>query len=153
MNEVNSDVTFAGTENDITTDLMPSWVSNDEEDITYEDITNVIGALNGQAKIKKCWHCNKNGHIVTDCWEKRDGKPPTPDSRFGKMKTNFKGSKIVPNNRALPDQFAKRSVNQVDGQIAGCSQDQRDSEKAKDMQQMEALINEVMRSNLKSNPP
>ena len=153
VNEVNSDVTFAGTENDITTDIMPSWVSNDEEDITYEDITNVIGALNGQAKIKKCWHCNKNGHIVTDCWEKRDGKPPTPDSRFGKMKTNFKGSKIVPNNRALPDQFAKKSINQVDGQTAGCSQDQRDSEKAKDMQQMEALINEVMRSNLKSNPP
>ncbi len=69
------------------------------------------------------------------------------------MKTNFSSSKIVPNNRALPDQFAKKSVNQVDGQVAGGSQDQRDSEKAKDMEQMEALINEVMRNNLKSNPP
>ena len=99
---------------------MPEWLNDDSE----LPIEMMVAYLNTKARKVICWHCNKDGHMMTDCFSRKAGKPPAPDSRFGKAKLAG-GDKFKKNdskfnssyNRALPDQFAKAgaAVNQVDG--------------------------------------
>ena len=52
---------------------------------------------------------------MMDCWLKKEEKPPTEDSKYGKMKKNLSSDmeldkslySSVPNNRILPEQFVK----------------------------------------------
>jgi hypothetical protein len=122
-----------------------AWIEG-KDDIPWDQVENVIGALNSKAKNMICWYCGKEGHIVADCWQKRDGKPPAPDSRIGKTKAKFfpvnneKGEGPgVPNNRVIPEQFLKKSVNQRGPAV--------DSEKSRDEKQYEAMIAEMARFN------
>lgn len=91
--------------------------------ITGEQLLNVIAALN--TRMKKnfiCWWCNKDGHAANECFIKRDGKPPLPNSRFGKMNKNKENkgaaTRFQPSSRPISDQFA-RQVNQVEAKSGG----------------------------------
>jgi hypothetical protein len=146
-----------------------AWIEGDD-DIPWDQVENVIGALNSKAKSMRCWYCGKEGHVVASCWQKRDGKPPAPDSRIGKTRAKFFSGNNEkkdggPNNRAIPDQFlkkdrwgnqvgldpVKKAVNQFDrwGNQIGPAVD---SEKNRDEKQYEAMIAEVARSNYQQYP-
>lgn len=127
-----------------------AWIEGDD-DIPWDQVENVIGALNSKAKTMICWYCGKKGHVVASCWQKRDGKPPAPDSRIGKTKAKFfsagsekKEGPGVPNNRVIPEQFLKKTVNQV-GPVV-------DSEKSRDEKQYEAMIADIARNNFQQYP-
>jgi len=145
---------------DTSTGENDAWIEGSDA-ISWDQVENVIGALNSRAKGRLCWYCGKEGHMVADCRQKRDGKPPAPDSRIGKTRAKFfpanaEKSKFfsanvekkegvgVPNNRVIPEQFLKKSVNQV-GQAG-------DSEKSRDEKQYEAMIAEIARSNYEQYP-
>ncbi len=93
------------------------------EPISGEQMLNVIAALNTRMKKNfSCWWCGKEGHAANECFVKRDGKPPLPNSRFGKMnksKENKGGAnRFQPSSRPISDQFA-RQVNQVEARGGG----------------------------------
>ena len=138
-----------------------AWIEGDD-DIPWDQVENVIGALNSKAKTMICWYCGKKGHVVASCWQKRDGKPPAPDSRIGKTKAKFfsagsekKEGPGVPNNRVIPEQFLKKTVNQV-GPVVDRWGNQVgpvvDSEKSRDEKQYEAMIADIARNNFQQYP-
>ncbi len=65
-------------------DDLPAWI-NDDSDLS-EPVEMMIAYLNGKLKKVICWHCNKEGHIMTECFSCKNGKPPAPESQFGKAK-------------------------------------------------------------------
>ena len=99
------------------------WSEVDHDGSKQALFDNMVAVVNPTAKGYRCWHCNKQGHMMTECFMRRDGKPPTPDSKFGKDNSKG-GDKSVPNNRVLPDQFvrsaptAATAINQVDAEAA-----------------------------------
>lgn len=111
-------------------------------------VERVIGALN--SRNQKCWHCNKAGHFMNDCWSRRKNEPPAPDARFGKVK-KIAGDKFpaksppkfvpskVPNNRVLPDQFARAAVNQVET----AQEPEEVDEVEKERRTMEQILQEI----------
>jgi len=93
------------------------------EPISGEQVLNVIAALNVKSKKNFiCWWCDKDGHSASECFVKRDGKPPLPNSRFGKLnkfKENKGGAtKFQPSSRPIANQFA-RQINQMEAQDNG----------------------------------
>ncbi len=134
---------------------VPPEESPDDLDLAER----IIGAIN--PKNQKCWHCNRAGHFMNDCWSKQKGEPPAADARFGKTKRSGgnaqfnkfaanrftkDGASKTPNNRVLPEQFAKAGINQVDSSKdvpeAGVDQDVEDGKKT-----METLLRELYLKN------
>ena len=109
---------FKGEENTVY-EQVQNTVQNDTE-IIMGHIESLVAVLNTTSHSYRCWHCNKKGYFMMDCWVKKEGKPPTEDSKYGKMKKNLSNDKeedkslssSVPNNWVLPDQFVKSTSNQ-----------------------------------------
>ena len=104
-------------------DEVPSWVDNEDEPIGWDLIEGVIGAFNAKSKKLRCWHCNIPGHMVEKCTKKKNGEPPHPDSRFGKTRKTFTSYKGNPGNSSkIPEQFARKTINQMDPEAASESE-------------------------------
>ena len=115
------------------------------EPILESQMQNIVAALNKNMSNLSCWWCDKPGHVATECYIKKQGKPPLPHSRFGKKdknKTFDQKPANTPTNRVASDQF-KRTVNQVEF-------DRHMEEKKQ--QEIDYLINAGMEANLRHAP-
>lgn len=129
---------------------IPEWVHS-EEGFTWDQVDSVMGALNIKSKNVICWHCNIRGHVVSECFSRKNGKPPAPGSRFAKTKNNM--SQNSPNNRVITDQF-KKGINQIDpmelNSKASMSKESPTNREEREQRHFQALMREVD-DNLRNN--
>ena len=77
---------------------------SDSDDFQDEQL---IGALNQKDRVLICWYCNKPNHVITNCYDKKNGKAPNPNGKWAKNKEAFK-------NKNKGEKPKPKGVNMID---------------------------------------
>jgi hypothetical protein len=89
---------------------------SDESDLSEHE----IGVLNAREVI--CWYCKVAGHVVSECNDKKAGKPPHKESRWVKNRERRRARRFV-KGKFTKKPVKENNISQVNNeQGSSCSE-------------------------------